>query len=173
MLFQLKPSTAGASGIDNNNSIGTCQTGITNATIKIYEEVNNTTFNKIINTKDCSIISGVTEFTTEKTPRKGSGICGSSPPPPSNQMELKGKDDDDEEVAIMVFESEGKTDSSQTDNQMTSTLLLKEGPTAAESITNNESGETNNQTRNQKSQRKPRNVKWKQSTKTIMVRKEE
>ena len=42
MLFQLKPSTAAASGMNNNNSIGTCQTDLTNNTTEIQEEANNT-----------------------------------------------------------------------------------------------------------------------------------
>ena len=97
------------------------------------------------------MIIGLIESTTYTSPRhskdsgetleKGSVICGPSPPPLSNQMELEEKDDDDEEVAIINFESKGKTDSSQTNNQMTFSLPLKEGPTSAESITNKKSGE--------------------------------
>ena len=109
--------------------------------MQIYEEANNTALNKVINTEDCSMISGVTEFTTGKTLEKGSGIRGSSSPPLSNQMELERKDDDNEEVAFMDFESKGKKDHSQTNNQMTSSLLLKEKPMVAESITNKESKE--------------------------------
>ena len=56
-------------------------------------------------------------------------------------MELEKQDDDDDKVAIMDLGSGGKTDGSQTDNQMTSSSPLKEGPTAAESITNKKSGE--------------------------------
>ena len=53
MLFQLKPSTAGALRMNNNNSIGTCQTGKTNATMEMYEKANNIAFNKIMDTEDC------------------------------------------------------------------------------------------------------------------------
>ena len=80
--------------MDDNNSIGTCATGLTNATVEIYEEANNTAFNKIMDTEECTVTSGVTEATTytsppyskdsDATPGKGSVIRGSSPPPPSN-----------------------------------------------------------------------------------------
>ena len=50
LLFQLSPSTAGAAGMDDNNSIGTCATGVTNATTEILQEANNTASTKIIDT---------------------------------------------------------------------------------------------------------------------------
>ena len=69
MLFQLELSIAGASRLDDNNSIGICATGVPNATMEICEEANNTAFNKTINTKYCSMISCVTESTTYIFPR--------------------------------------------------------------------------------------------------------
>ena len=145
MLFQLKPSIAGASGIDNHNLIRTRATCLTNTTMEIYEEVNNTEFNKTFDTEDCTVISGVTESTTYTSPPhskdsdatsgKGSVICGSLPPPLSNWMDLEEQDEDDDNIIIMDLGSDNKTDGSQTDNQVNFSSPLNEGPMAAESIT--------------------------------------
>ena len=48
MLFQLKSNTAGSSGMDNNNSIETCQTSITNTTMEIHEETIELYFDQIV-----------------------------------------------------------------------------------------------------------------------------
>lgn len=69
ILFQLKPSTAGALGMDDNNSIGTYQTGLINATTETQEKANTTAFIKIIDTEDCTVNSEITNATTYTSPQ--------------------------------------------------------------------------------------------------------
>ena len=61
----------------------------------------------------------------------------------------------------MDFESEGKTDSSQTDNQITSSSPLKEGPTSVDSVTNKKSGEQQQPEKESEKSKETKNVKWK------------
>ena len=46
--------------MDNNNSIGTCATGATNATRDILQEVQDTGFNLIIETDQSTVVSAMT-----------------------------------------------------------------------------------------------------------------
>ena len=64
MLFQLTPIIAGTGGMDDQNSIGTNQTGLTDATTQILEEATSTKFDKIIELENCTVTSGITEPTT-------------------------------------------------------------------------------------------------------------
>ena len=77
-------------------------------------------------------------------------------------MELEAKDDDDEEVAIMDIDSKGKKDGSQTNNQRTSSFTTK-GGTYGSRIYNKKRERRNPPTRQRlnKSQKKPKNFKWK------------
>ena len=68
--FALQHSHYAAIGKNGHNSIETCATGLTNTTMEICEEANTTEFNKIIHTKDCTVISGVTESTTYTSPQR-------------------------------------------------------------------------------------------------------
>ena len=56
--------------MDDQNSIGTCQTGLTNATMEILVETTNTKFDKIIDIDDCTVTSGVIEPTVYTFPRQ-------------------------------------------------------------------------------------------------------
>ena len=49
--------------MDDQDSIGMCQTGLTNATTQILEETINTKCNEIIEIDDCTVTMGVTETT--------------------------------------------------------------------------------------------------------------
>ena len=78
--------------------------------MEICEEANTIEFNKVINTKDYTVISSVIESTTCTSPihskdsgatlGKGSVICEFSPPPPFNRTELEKQDDDDDVTII-------------------------------------------------------------------------
>ena len=68
-LFQLSPSIAGAAGMDDNNSIGTCATGATNATMDILREVKDKEFDQIIDTNHNTVVSAITQSTNYASPQ--------------------------------------------------------------------------------------------------------
>ena len=98
------------SGMDDNNSIGTCATGLPNAITEILQEANYTAFDQIINTDHSTVVSAVIESTHYASPQHSKDSCvtlgnglfrhGSSPPPPSSTpMDLeKDKSGDDIEL---------------------------------------------------------------------------
>ena len=83
--------------MDDNNSIGTCATGGTNATREILQEVQDTKFDRIIETDQSTVVSAMTTFTTVATPQHSNELSTppgnnsfrsrSLPPPSSDQMD--------------------------------------------------------------------------------------
>ena len=96
--------------------------GITNATIEIQEEAKNTSFTKIIDVENCTVVSGVTNSTYYTYPQhlkdssapsgNGQFSRGSSSSPPPTPMVLEGQEEDKE---AMDVGSNGKNDDNQPD----------------------------------------------------------
>ena len=92
--------------MDNHNSIGTCATSLTNATVEIYEETNNTAFTEIIDVDESTVVSALTEATSYISQKhlKDSRVnldffCSGSPhPSPSTPMEMVAEQEDNDEV---------------------------------------------------------------------------
>ena len=95
--------------MDDHNSIGTCQTGLTNATTKIPEEAVSTKFGKVIEIDDYTVTSGIMEPTVYTPPQqpKDSSVNSEDQLAPMNLEGQKGEEDD------MDLESNDKKNGNQ------------------------------------------------------------
>ena len=147
--------------MDNNNSIGTCATGATNATRDILQEVQDTGFNLIIETDQSTVVSAMTTFTTVASPQHsnetsippGNNYFRSRSPPPlsSDQMDQDSEENEDEiEVGSNATmndaqdeEIDGRSQESNSYDTMMSNNLLRGGSSLeAECTVDNQGTET-------------------------------
>ena len=133
LIFNLRPSLAGAGGMDDNNSVGTNSTGASDATQMILEEGQDTGYDDT--DMSGTVISSITETTT-----------GTPPPKPRNLNDTSNKYEGNEKWEH-VNQQEG-TDNMELDNKDTTQQANSTAITATGNSPNNHEGKHQENNRN-------------------------